>query len=401
MSLIEQMTDKEKAIVMAEPVPDFDLGGADLDADRLDAFFAELHDWMQPFASYVLNRVSVWLEENGRWAGDEHITAEWFGGDYLDALKAESPTPAQRSCRLTKKATGGVWHVDFHPKRSEPSVCEIVLSEARAGGGQVVICRGDLVGEGKDRHQFPIKAGAVDADIDAASFVDLCEFAEAIRPSIPQSLLVREPVRGILAFMPMMPVLQAAALDVPLLVADKGLPSWHCRARLQYLANLMSRSTFDWVREKVMPLIDGLSAVGANWGSDKIVYGDGDFACSSISFPDGYLGYIALNRNSSSEIVGYIVRLVRKGGHDVGSIGIYALSSGAGISEQVDSILSREVTADFVYSFEASRPYMMGGRASWIAFEFFLRRFVQDNERALVEGVLQRGENAATGLSER
>ncbi|NTF23557.1 hypothetical protein G6L37_34870 [Agrobacterium rubi] len=374
MEILQGLTEAEWAIVRARE-PFFHQGSYDL--DEIAVVMDILTDRIQPFASYVLNRVFVWLEGDGRWAGDDVIAAEW------------REIEGGRSCVLTRKADGATWTVDLRPKRQAPETTQITISVYELGTGTTQIARGDLSNGGKDSIGMRIREGAVEGLMHLSAFEDLCAFSEAIRGSMPRVLIDLPEDTDFHSFLPMVRVVHAATIDEDVLRADGGLPGRLCKARQAHVTSLACASVGAWMRDRLLPLSEGLRSAGAGWSEGVMVYNDGDYSCASVDFADGAKGYFSDDGGSPFEYHSFVARL-GIGETSLETLSVYALRS-ADIPSQVALIVADEVAPDFIYDFAAWKPSFPGGRNGWTAMSLLFWQFATDSQQALEEGSIEVG----------
>jgi hypothetical protein len=363
-------------LLAAQGVPGFP--DADYDIDEMQFVLGILYDRVQPFASYVLNRVNVWLEGDGRWGGDDAFEAAWNGDG------------AERSCILTRKNDGTTWIVDWSPKRLRPEVTAISISSYSAGLGSTPIAHGDISLGGNGAGGLKIAKGAVEAQMRLGAFDELCQFAQAIRPSMPDRLIVHEfdgdPDMEVLAYLPFVSVKDIGGLAVSkeLLEADGGLPGRLCQARHVFVTAKACYHVGNWMRERLVPLAEGLRDVGAVWGKAVQSYNDGDYFCAVVDFADGSVGLFSDNAATGFDQHAYVAR-IRPDWESVGTVEVHLFDNDDDYQAKIAGIGEGAVGPAFVYDFEAKKPSFPGGRDGWTAMNLFFSQFVSDSIYALEE----------------
>jgi len=371
MELLNQLTEAERELVHGLGTPVFPDGDYDIDDIRI--VMDSLTDRIQPFASYVLNRVHALLEGDGRWRGDAVFDVEHQDLNDL------------RSYILTRKADGATWTVDLWPKRREPEITQVTINVHKPGRGGVKIASGHISNGGVDALRFRVEPGAVDGVVSLSAFEDLCRFSQAIRGSMPSSLLILEPVEDFRAFLPMMRVIHAGALDADLLLADGGMPGRLCQARQAYVTHIASRAVCGWMWQRLVPLVDGLREAGAEWGKAFMSYNDGDNSCCAVDFPDGSKGYFSDKAATGDDPHSFIAR-IDADGNDVRRLTVSLLD--VDDFEPLGMVLGGGKQADFIYDFASMSASFPGGRDGWTAMSLLFWQFVTDSNSALAEGTL-------------
>lgn len=355
---------------------------ADYDIDEIQFVLGVLYDRVQPLASYVLNRVNVWLEGEGRWGGDEHFDTAWSGDS------------ERRSCTLIRKIDGASWNVDWTPKpRSEAT--EISVSSHSGGGEPAVVARGVISTGGTGTAGLRIAKGAVEGTMRLGAFDELCRFAQAVRASMPERLLVHQyegdPDMECLVYLPFVGLKDIGGLAVSkeLLDADGGLPGRLCQGRHVFVTARACYHVGNWMHDRLVPLAEGLREAGAVWGKAVQSYNDGDYFCAVIDFADGSIGLFSDNAATGYESA-YVARL-RIEDDAVKAVEVHLLDDHEGYQAQVGAIGQSGRAPDFVYDFEAKIPSFPGGRNGWTAMNMFFSQFVSDSIYALEELYLEDG----------
>lgn len=363
-------------LIAEQGVPGFP--DADYDVDEIQFVLSVLYDRVQPLASYVLNRVNVWLEGDGRWGGDEHFDASWHDDG------------AFRSCTLTRKSDGVTWVVDWSLKRFYPEVPGISISSHSITTGSTLIAHGDISAGGRGAGGLKISKGAVEGQIRLGAFDDLCRFAQAIRVSMPASLLVHEftgdPELECLVYLPFVGLKDIGGLAVAkeLIDADGGLPGRLCQGRHVFVTAQACYHVGKWMRDRLVVLADGLREAGAVWGNAVQSYNDGDYFCAVIDLSDGSIGLFSDNAATGFDHHAYVAHLRLDGGA-VGAVEVHLFANGENYQAKVAGIGRGTASPDFVYDFEAKTPSFPGGRNGWTAMNMFFSQFVSDSIYAIKE----------------
>lgn len=379
MEIIDSLTEDEKTLVLKSGVPTFSNWSSDepFDIDTVQLAMSHLSDFPGPLASYVLNRLTVWLEQDGvRWAGDDLLEASWSGEG------------ATRTCRLTRTDGSGSWVVDWHPKWFTPELNEITLTRVDASGAEIEIANG-VIADGKGRAKPKSWKGAVEGLMRLASLDDLCAFSSAIVNSIPAELL--ETTEEFESFMPSVNIMHAVHLEdmQPLMAATGGLPGRLCQAWAAFTAIETGKIFAGWMRNEFLPLIEGLREVGAEWGKGVVSYNDGDYSCCVVDYSDGAFGLFSDNAATGDNPHAYLARFDVQDGI-VRSVGVYKLDSREDYNERVVAI-GGGAGPDFVYDYESQMPSFPGGGAGWDAMALMYWQFVCDVTDALDEPNVKAG----------
>jgi hypothetical protein len=378
METFRDLSVDDLKLIAAQGTPQYPRGHYDI--DEMQIVLGSLYDRVQPLASFVLNRVNVWLEGDGRWGGDEVFDAAWDGNG------------AERSCTLTRKSDGATWIVDWYPKQFRPEVTEIAISSHEPGLGSTRIAHGDISLGGRGAGGLKISKGAVEGQMRTGALDGLCRFAQAVRGSMPPNLLVFEydgdPDMDWTAFLPAVGIVHAAALEKPLLAADGGLPGRLCQARYAFVTSLACGAVGNWMRERLLPLAEGLRGIGAEWGKAFQSYNDGDYSCAVVDFQDGSVGLFSDNAATGFDQHAYVAR-IRPDWDSVGSVEVHIFDNGEDYQAKITAIDENRVSPDFVYDYEARRPFFPGGRNGWAAMNLFFSQFTSDSNYALEEANLE------------
>jgi hypothetical protein len=226
------------------------------------------------------------------------------------------------------------------------------------------------------------------------AFAELCRFAQAVRPSMPERLLVHQydgdPDMEVLVYLPFVSVKDIGGLAVSkeLLEADGGLPGRLCQARHAFVMARACYHVGNWMRERLVPLAEGLRDVGAVWGKAVQSYNDGDYFCAVVDFADGSVGLFSDNAATGSEQHAYVAR-IRTDWDSVGTVEVHLFDNDEDYQVKIAQIGEGSVRPDFAYDFEARQPSFPGGRDGWTAMNLFFSQFVSDSIYALEEPNLE------------
>lgn len=367
-------------LLAAQGVPGFP--AADYDIDEIQFVLGVLYDRVQPLASYVLNRVNVWLEGDGRWKGDDYFDASWHDDG------------AFRSCILTRKSDAATWVVDWSLKRFYPEVPCISISSHSITTGSTLIAHGDISAGGRGAGGLKISKGAVEGQMRLGAFDDLCRFAQAIMVSMPASLLVHEfngdPDLECLVYLPFVGLKDIGGLAVSseLLDADGGLPGRLCQARHAFVTAKACYHVGNWMRGRLAPLAEGLREVGAVWGKAVQSYNDGDYFCAVVDLADGSIGLFSDNAATGFDQHAYVARLCMEGAV-VKSVEVTMFDNDEDYQAKIAAIGEGAAAPDFTYDFEAKKPSFPNGRHGWTAMNLFFSQFTLDSNYALEEPNLE------------
>jgi hypothetical protein len=222
------------------------------------------------------------------------------------------------------------------------------------------------------------------------AFDELCRFAQAIRVSLPESLLVHEydgdPDMDCLVYLPFVSVKDIGGLAVSkeLLEADGGLPGRLCQARHAFVTAKACYHVGNWMHERLVPLAEGLRDVGAVWGKAVQSYNDGDYFCAVVDFRDGPIGLFSDNAATGFEQHAYVARLLMDGDL-VKAVEVHLFDNDEDYHVKIAGIGEGAVGPAFVYDYEAKKPSFPGGRDGWTAMNLFFSQFTSDSNYALEE----------------
>jgi hypothetical protein len=347
----------------------------EFDSDTVLPMLDRLQGRSNPLVSHGLNRILAWLDgPDGRWGGDDRLRATWDN----DVCTLEHGGASwQVSLQVGKDGKRTV-----QLSRNAPDGEAISLANGHERGGKGVTWR--ELELGPDAEAGVTLEGAIDGEIALGAFDEFCDFMDAIKPSIPQSILDVNAgtvwitkVHGFLA-----------ARD--LVRMDGGLPGRLCRALDYTTQGLGARGGLLSVIDRYEAFANGLSERGAVWGENLLEYNDGDARCCTIPMGDGSVALYSEHTAGGFDERGYIAVF------DLGSEGRVATISGyllEGDEEDdeafVSSIVDRTAATAFRFDAVATTVELAEGRKGHYAIRLMFLQFAFDEDYAFEGGELE------------
>jgi hypothetical protein len=379
MRELASITDKERRLIADAWLPH--VPGVDMGMTLMQFMMNAMAESSAPLASYVLNRVAEWLDGASRFHGDGLFGAIW------------TETEDTRVCTLSRKADDATWVVTWGPHEYLRGAVALTISGIGASGERQDIAIGEITtsapGSG-NRHGFdnaptPV-LGTVEGHACIGAFDDLCDFATAVRASIPDKLLEVEKQDAVT----FAHVSRLEALD-KILEADGGLPGRLCAVRQMLVVGGVNRIAGEWRRPQYPGLIDGLRSRGAVWGNGILSYNDSDYYCCLIDFSDGSIGLFSDNVATCADQHAYVARLEMSAGI-VNSVAVYVFrETDNDYQGKIDAIGAGLADPDFVYDYVRQVPSFPGNRYGWYGMNMFLWQSLTDSIYGLESDRLEGG----------
>lgn len=370
-----KLTDEEIDLIMDGWQPEFP---TELEVGNMQRMIDGIVGCSDPLTSHLLNRIHVWLAPEGEpWQGDDRFDAVWTDGG------------KKKTCTLTNREDASEWRVSWFVKYSDP---EIVLERRLEDGSFAEVAEGKVEdGKRVERSRMtvitnvPTTVGSVYGYTSYGAFEDVCDFARAVSPSMPDEL--KAVTKGTVTWENHY-LLESLE---PMLVRDGGLPGELCFARHSIIAAYGTGVGAKWIRSKQEALAEGLRAAGAVWGEGYLSYNDSDYRCCVVDMADGKTGFFNDNTASCADVSAYVAWF-DKDENGVTALSSYVFRKDEEIHETMPKVVAGEITPDFNYDFAARFPKFKEGRMGNAALVMLFWQFLADNTFALEDGTLNTGD---------